>query len=54
MLRNLCDVDRLMVWFVRISGGHGIGLYFPGRLGSGLCLRDKCNRANLSISKMEL
>jgi len=54
MPRNLCDVKGLMVWFVRVRGGHEIGLCFPGRVGSGLRLRDRCRRANLSTSKLEL
>jgi hypothetical protein len=54
MPRNLCNVDGLMVWFVRVSGGRGRGLPLPGRLGSGSCLRDKCSKANLLTSKLEL
>ena len=54
MLRNLWDVDGLMMWFTRCSGGRGIGLCFPCWLGSGSRLRDMCKRANLSISKLEL
>src|ERR1700683_772011 len=45
-----------MVWFARVRGGRGIGigLCFPGHVGSGSCLRDRCRRANLSTLKLEL